>query len=227
MAKPMTNLAADTAARFRAVNGDHPMTGTDDAYVDRTYVTLARLCADRAETPDDVRADMLARLLPMTSYLRTDGTEMVPGDYFRLADEAGGVEALPAWFTGHWTDSTHAAAEWQAYLDGHYVCLRAVTPTAMRRKDELTDAIKAQLARPTDTRTWQDQLHTLVDELDALLAEFTDYDRLRFGGPVSRDRFVTDVRAAFPGNPEPGLGVGHNTPNPISEWHSTRCSPTR
>jgi hypothetical protein len=197
MATPTTNLAADVSARFRAINGDHPMTEADDAYVARTHVTLDELCADRTETADDVRADMLAERLPLPSYLRTDGTEMVPADYFRLADEAGGVDELPAWFARHWTDSAHAAAEWRAYLDGQYVCLRAVTPPAMQRKDELTDAITDQLARPADS-SWRDRLHELVDELDGLLAEFTDYDRLRFGGPVSRDRFVTDVRATYP-----------------------------
>jgi hypothetical protein len=198
MATPTTNLAAAVSARFRAINGDHPMTEADDAYVNRTHITLDELCADRTETADDVRADMLAERLPLPSYLRTDGTEMVPTDYFRLADEAGGVEPLPTWFARHWTDSTHAAAEWRAYVDGQYVCLRAVTPAAMHRKDDLADAITDHLAHQQDTREWLDRLHTLVDELDALLAEFTGYDRLRFGGPVSRDRFVDDIRAAYP-----------------------------
>jgi hypothetical protein len=198
MAMPTTNLAADVSARFRAVNGDHPMTEADDAYVNRTHVTLDEVCADRTETVDDVRADMLAQRLPLPSYLRTDGTEMVPADYFRLADEAGGVDELPAWFARHWTDSAHAAEEWRAYLDGRYVCLRAVTPQAMQRKDELLDAITDQLAQPRDTPSWRDRLDALVDELDGLLAEFTGYDRLRFGGPVSRDVFVTDIRAARP-----------------------------
>ncbi|HEX9337577.1 MAG TPA: DUF6058 family natural product biosynthesis protein [Pseudonocardiaceae bacterium] len=198
MATPTTNLEADVSARFRAVNGDHPMTEADDAYVNRTHVTLDELCADRTETADDVRADMLAQRLPLPSYLRTDGTEMVPVDYFRLADEAGGVEELPTWFARHWTDRAHAAAEWRAYLDGQYVCLRAITPAAMQRKDELTDAITDHMAQPRDTPSWPDRLNALVDELDGLLAEFTDYDRLRFGGPVSRDRFVTDIRASRP-----------------------------
>jgi hypothetical protein len=194
----MTNLAAAVSARFHAVNGDHVITGVDDLCVNRTHVTLDQLCANRPETPDDVRAHMLAERLPLPSYLRTDGTEMVPADYFRLADEAGGIDALPSWFARHWTDSAHAAAEWRAYLAGQYVCLRDITPPAMQRKDELTDAITDHLAHPVDTPQWLDRLHTLVDELDGLLAEFTDYDRLRFGGPVSRDRFVTDVRAAHP-----------------------------
>jgi hypothetical protein len=33
-------------------------------------------------------------LLPRPSYVLDDGTEMFPRDYFRLADEAGGIEPL-------------------------------------------------------------------------------------------------------------------------------------
>jgi hypothetical protein len=36
-------------------------------------------------------------------------------------------------------------------------------------------------------------LAAAVDELDALLRPFTDYDRQRWGG-TSRDTYVTDVR---------------------------------
>lgn len=53
--------------------------------------------------------------------MRSDGTEMVPPDYFDLADQAGGTEALPGWFQGHWSDHQQAAEEWRAYLNGLYV----------------------------------------------------------------------------------------------------------
>jgi Family of unknown function (DUF6058) len=43
-----------------------------------------------------------------------------------------------------------------------------------------------------------ERLRTAVDELDALLRPFAPYDRIRFGGPVSRDRYVTALRARFP-----------------------------
>ncbi|MFC4090091.1 MULTISPECIES: DUF6058 family natural product biosynthesis protein [Micromonospora] len=42
------------------------------------------------------------------------------------------------------------------------------------------------------------RLHALVDELDALEPAFTGYDRLRFGGPTSRDSCVDAVRARYP-----------------------------
>jgi len=66
------------------------------------------------------------------------------------------------------------------------VCLHSVTPDTIRRKDQLVKAIDAT-ADPCE-------LESLVDELDQLEPAFTAYDRLRFGGPVSRDTHITAVR---------------------------------
>jgi hypothetical protein len=193
------DLTAQVVARYFQVNGRHPMTTDDDAYVDRLCHTMEALCADRAETPDEVRADILARRLPLPGYLRSDDTQMFPVDYFRMADEAGGVGRLAPWFLRHWSDPDHAAEEWDSYLSGQYVCLTEMVPRLMRRKDELVAEINAALAAPDPPAPeWLDHLHTLVDELDAQTAEFTAYDRLRFGGPVSRDSLITDVRATYP-----------------------------
>jgi hypothetical protein len=193
------DLSAQVVARYVEINGRHPMTAEDDAYVDRHYRTLEALCADRAETPDEVRAEMLAGRLPLPGYLRSDGTPMFPADYFRLVDDAGGVDRLATWFHRHWSDADHAAEEWDSYLSGQYVCLSETTPGLMRRKDELAAEIRSALAVPEPgSDEWLDHLHALVDELDAQTVEFTAYDRLRFGGPVSRDSLITDVRAAHP-----------------------------
>lgn len=194
-----TDLSRRVVAKFLEVNGVHLMTPADDAYVDRYYRTVDVVCANRLESPDEVRSGMLAGRLPIPGYLRSDGTEMLPSDYFRLADEAGGVDELESWFLQHWSDHGHAVAEWQFYLNGQYVCLRSTTPLLIQRKDELTAQIVAALARP-DPRSavWLDRLHLLVDELDELTVEFTAYDRLRFGGPVSRDTFINDVRTDYP-----------------------------
>jgi Family of unknown function (DUF6058) len=175
------------------------MTPADDAYVSAHFVTLDELCANRAETSAAVRVSMLEGRLPLPSYLRSDGAEMVPSDYFSLADKAGGMAELPGWFMNHWADREHAVAEWRAYLDGQYVCLRAVSPWAMQRKDQLTAEISDALACPEGhSREWLDRLHRLVDQLDSLIMDFTSYDRLRFGGPVSRDALIDAVRAAYP-----------------------------
>ncbi|WP_428833164.1 DUF6058 family natural product biosynthesis protein [Micromonospora coerulea] len=45
---------------------------------------------------------------------------------------------------------------------------------------------------------WLARLHALVDDLDALEPAFTGYDRLRFGGPTSRDTCIDAVRARYP-----------------------------
>lgn len=194
------DLAAAVNARFKAVNGgEHPMTPADDVYVNKHFSTLDDLCSARGESPDEVRRRMVDGQLPLPGYIRSDGAEMVPHDYFDLVDQAGGIEGLPDWFQGHWSDPQRAVEEWRAYLNGHYVCLRETTPLTMQRKDELVAAIGHALAEPEpDSASWLSLLHQLVDELDELTLEFASYDRLRVGGPVSRDTFIDDVRAKYP-----------------------------
>jgi Family of unknown function (DUF6058) len=175
------------AARFREVNGDHPMTAEDDAYVSRQFVTLDELCARTGRGSDDVRRLMLDRRMPLPGYLRSDGAEMVHADYFALADDVG-LDSLEGWFVAQWADPATGRQEWDAYLSGQYVCLHSVTPANIQRKDELTAAIEATPPGP--------ELKALVDELDALEPAFTAYDRLRFGGPVSRDTHIDAPRRA-------------------------------
>ncbi|MCW3843764.1 DUF6058 family natural product biosynthesis protein [Micromonospora yasonensis] len=192
-------LRQRVAERFRQVNGVHPMTAADDAYVNGQFVVLDDLCAATGRDPNDVRRLMLDRRLPLPGYLRSDGAEMVPADLFALAERAGGAARLPEWFVGQWADRAQGAAEWDAYLSGQYVCLHSVSPETIRRKDELTVAIRAAPAEPdAGSAAWLDRLHALVDELDALEPAFTGYDRLRFGGPTSRDTCVDAVRAGWP-----------------------------
>ncbi|MET8561718.1 DUF6058 family natural product biosynthesis protein [Streptomyces flaveolus] len=196
---PETDLKQRLVERFKEVNGDHPMTGADDVYVSAQFVDLEDLCAVHGREADEVRRLMLGRRLPLPGYLRSDGAEMVPADLFALADEAGGADLLEAWFTAHWADPITGKAEWNAYLSGQYVCLRSVTPAAIQRKDHLTTAIAAA-ANELDAGSAHssERLHALVDELDALEPAFTSYDRLRFGGPTSRDTCVDAMRARFP-----------------------------
>lgn len=189
------DLKQQIAERFGAVNGEHVMTADDDAYVSAQFVVLEELCAAQGRDADAVRRLMLERRLPLPGYLRSDGAEMVPADLFALADAAGGVEQLEAWFIAHWDDPVTGKAEWDSYLSGQYVCLREVTPDTIQRKDYLTAAINNAASGPDAGSA---QLHALVDELDALEPAFTAYDRLRFGGPTSRDTCIDAVRARFP-----------------------------
>lgn len=196
---PETDPKQQLVERFKEVNGDHPMTDADDAYVSAQFVALEDLCAVHGREADEVRRLMLAQRLPLPGYLRSDGAEMVPADLFALADEAGGVDLLEAWFTAHWADPITGKAEWNAYLSGQYVCLHSVTPATIQRKDHLTTAIAAA-ANELDAGSARsaERLHALVDELDALEPAFTSYDRLRFGGPTSRDTCIDAMRARFP-----------------------------
>jgi uncharacterized protein DUF6058 len=185
---------------YQKVNGSHPMTEADDRYVDEYYMPLQELCAAGAVDAEEIRGHMLAGRLPLPSYLRSDGAEMMHRDYLRLAEQAGGVERLRAWFLAQpWSSSAEAVAEWNAYLSGQYVCLKSVTPATIRRKAQLVEAIQVAVAAPEpDSEPWRTRLHTLVDELDGLEPPFTDYDVLRFGGPSSRTICIDQVRERFP-----------------------------
>ena len=199
MATTAPGLAAAVEARFYALNGDHRMSAEDDEYVSEWYVPLEELADEAGLDADDVRRLMLANRLPLPSYIRSDGVQMVARDLLELTGAAGGADRVLEWFADHWDSPRQALAEWDAYLSGQYVCLRSVTPANMKRKDELVEAIGAALAAPQPrSHEWLDDLHALVDELDALEPPFAPYDRLRFGGPVSRDRLITAVRERFP-----------------------------
>lgn len=78
--------------------------------------------------------------------------------------------------------------------------------SASAPKDELTSAIRDALAEPKPkSALWLARLHILVDELESVELPFTGYDRLRFGGPVSRDTLIDAIRARFPFGSAPNL----------------------
>jgi len=196
---PGEALEEAIAMRFAAVNGEHAMTPEDDAYVSEWFVALDALSEHEGIAAAEIRRLMLANRLPLPSYIATDGTQFVARDLLELSRRAGGFERLPEWFAAQFDEPAKAVTEWDAYLAGHYVCLRSTRPENMKRKDELVDAIETQIGAPQpDSPPWLDELHRLVDELDELEPPFAPYDRLRFGGPVSRDRLIDRVRERFP-----------------------------
>jgi hypothetical protein len=193
-----SELRSAVAARFYAVNGTHPMTPEDDRYVTEWYAPLESLAQRAGMHPSEVRRLMLANRLPLPSYIRSDGTQMVAHDLLELPRRAGGFEELPEWFGQQFESGRDAIREWDGYLRGHYVCLRDVLPETIQRKDELVKAITAAIAKPEPQNdAWLESLHRLVDELDQLEPPFTGYDRLRFCGPISRDTCIDAVRARF------------------------------
>jgi hypothetical protein len=193
-------LSRQVVDAFQELNGTHPMAQADDRYVDEYYAPLNEICAARSVDPDEIRGHILAGRLPLPSYLRSDGTEMVHRDYLSLAEQAGGVERLRAWFLAQpWSSASEAQEEWQEYAGGQYVCLKSVTPANIRRKGQLVEAIRAAVAAPEpDSADWRAGLHALVDELDELEPPFTGYDVLRFDGPSSRTLCIDQVRERFP-----------------------------
>jgi hypothetical protein len=174
------------------------MTAADVSYVEENYVTLEDACAGRAETPEEVRARAAAGQLPQPSYVLPDGTEMVPADYFAIAD--AGRDAFERQFLAAGGRPDEVDAEWDGYLSGAYgVCLKEQTPANIVRKEALVKAIAGLLAAPEPGESaWRSRLRTAVDELDELERPFApDYDRARWG-PSSRDRCITAPRERYP-----------------------------
>ena len=175
------------------------MTAEDDAYASEWYVELGALAETAGIPASELRRLMLADRLPLPSYIRSDGAQMVARDLLELPRRAGGYEQLPEWFGQQFQSGRDAIREWDGYLRGHYVCLRDVLLETIQRKEELVKAITAALAKPEpENDDWLESLHRLVDELDELEPPFTAYDRLRFGGPISRDTCVNAARTRFP-----------------------------
>jgi Family of unknown function (DUF6058) len=175
---PPRRTHGDDSAAAEASRRDHlaMLTAEDVAYITANFVPLR---------DDAIRAEIAAGRLPKPAYVLDDGTEMVAPDHLALIERAGGIDALRDWL------EARAPGEWEAYLSGEYaVCLRSVSPESIVRKGELIAEIDSLL----DAEPPPERLRAAVDELDALLRPFAPYDRIRFGGPVSRDRYVTAVR---------------------------------
>ena len=84
-----SELRSAVAARFYAVNGTHPMTPEDDIYVNKWYVPLEALAEQTGIHASELRRLMLANRLPLPSYIRSDGTQMVARDQAGMRFENG------------------------------------------------------------------------------------------------------------------------------------------
>jgi hypothetical protein len=182
--------------RYLVVNGDHPMSPADDAYVLEHF----------AEVPDgnDLSRERVHELmaegrLPLPSYLLSDGTPMVHPDYLDLMRLVGSIDGLHDWFVGQWPDDEREVAEeeWAAYLSGRYVCLWTVTPRTIKAKTDAIEDIKARVAELEAGEGSRDRLREAVARLDEFEPPFTAYDALRFGGRSSREVWIEDVSMAY------------------------------
>lgn len=184
------------------------LTAEDVAYITGNFVPLDDLCVARGRRADEVRGLIAAGRLPRPSYTLDDGTEMVPEDYFALAEDVG-VDNLEASFRERYAVAAQEigveasdellASEWEGYLSGDYgVCLRRLTPENVCAKGFHMQAIQALLDAPRpDDPDWLRGLADHVGALDSLERPFAPYDRVRWG-PVSRDRLITPARERYP-----------------------------
>jgi hypothetical protein len=108
-----SQLRSAVAARFTAVNGTHPMTPEDDSYVTEWYVPLEALAEKAGIDASELRRLLLADRLPLPSYIRSDGTQMVARDLLELPRRAGGYEQLPEWFGHQFGTGRDALREWE------------------------------------------------------------------------------------------------------------------
>ena len=191
---------------FVEINGEHPMSESDDAYAREhfTPVTTGQL------------GDIAGGRLPLPAYVLSDGTPMV-ADITECVGAAGGVTRLHDWFVAFWPDDPATAqSEWAHFLSGQEVSLRALNPVAIRQLrvmiEQAQAAVEALRADPRDELA-QGSLEEAVDGglslsgLDQLLLPMTAYDRRRFGGPTVRDVWVDMVRAEFHSPHPPQLPI--------------------
>ena len=180
------------------------LTQADIAYVRANYRTLEELCEGRAESPGKARELIAARRLAQPSYVLPDGTGMFPADYFRLVDEAGGVDGLREHFAARdrAADGRDPEQDWAMYLDGTWgICLRDVTPETIVRKNTLVNSLceLLVLARPR-YEDWRQALREQVEELDELEREFSpDFDRSEEMDRLpTRDLIIAAARERYP-----------------------------
>jgi Family of unknown function (DUF6058) len=182
------------------------ITPLDLHYVRSHYQTLESIAQQRGEHVDEL-ARWVGEALPGPTYELADGSRWFAPDWGRLYDDAGAAPRIATLFERRLCAAAAAlgepvafAAAWSAYLRGLYgACLREVTPETIVAKARLVRRIDAAIARPAlSDPAWRAELRDDVGALDGLLRSFAECDRVRFGRPTSRDRYVDEVRRRYP-----------------------------
>lgn len=182
----------------------------DEEYIRSSFVPLDEIAASRPGGAAEVRALIAARRLPQPAYRLDDGTDMVPADFFALADDAGDLAALPELFKARYERAaTHLGLalddgdlddQWAEYLSGVYgVCLHQATPENIAAKARCITTIDRLLARPCpESPSWCEELRAAVERLGAIERPGAILDPPRWGGPMSPQWYDAFVRVNYP-----------------------------
>jgi len=196
----------------------------DDHYIRSHFVTLSEIARLCRLSEAELKARQSSGSFPRPTYTTADGSEWYPRGYavpVRRADRAG-ISLRELFFNdfyrlsgrsgqrapGSEGDRTAAAstldrqilAEWEGYLTGEYgACLKVPWVPCILQKGGLMARIDALLLQPKpEDWAWTNELRQAVDALDHLEQPFAALDRIRFGGPVSRDRYILATRGRYP-----------------------------
>jgi predicted DNA-binding transcriptional regulator AlpA len=208
--------------------GPPRLPASDEAYVRSRFVRLRDLASRSGISEATLRARQSERLFPRPTYVTDDDEGWYPPTLIPLLRRsarrrldlralflpefvdalsrlAGKEDRLRARIvrdvsTRHGTPEEVARAYWEGFLTGEYgACLRAPWVPAMIQKERLMQRIDSLTHRPArGSPRWRQELREAVVALDGLEMPFAESDRVRFGGPVTRDRYITQVRARYP-----------------------------
>jgi hypothetical protein len=200
----------------------------DERYIRRAFVGLDELARRCRMTPVELRSWQGSGLFPHPTYVSADGSEWYCPAYAVMVRRARSRNLdLKALFTtdfdvqlrqlehrepevvrllqmdsGGEGASRPAVIEahWESFLSGQFgACLKVPWVNCMIQKVRLMHRIDVLVAAPrVEDVAWCTRLRASVNALDRLEQPFAEWDRIRFGGPVTRDTRIVAVRSRFP-----------------------------
>lgn len=217
----------------------------DVRYVESHFIDLKEMAIRCTTTTGRLREWQERGVFPQPTYFTEDGREWYSPHYATLVRRASARKvSLRALFLREFVDALAglrkrdpdlyetvvreskvaqagddqvASAFWRAFLSGDYgACLKAPWVACMIRKERLLREIERLLLEPRpDELSWGGRIRRAVDALDRLEQPFADWDRERFGHPVTRDTHITAVRNRFP-----AVFSRHSAAGPSAIQHS-------
>lgn len=200
----------------------------DERYIRSTFVTLEQLASRCGLTVEELSDWQARGLFPVPTYVTSDGRGWYSAGYavsvrrararktdlhalfieefrralHRIRRAEPGLYSTFVQASGSEEQSEALAAEeqWKDLLRGEWgVCLKTPWVPCMIQKGRLMQQISSLIASPqADSVAWTGKLRKSVDALDRLEQQFAQWDRTRFGRSISRDTYITEVRARFP-----------------------------